>query len=100
MLICLGVLQLLQKSCSKEAEWVGTGWLGLNEEKNSKVRKGRGRGGVSYLPTWLSLHRRRTGTLGLVPVYLEESSLALRDLLTRICCRHQMCRDFCCLNLT
>lgn len=50
MLICLGVLQLLQKSCSKEAEWAGTGWLGLNEEKNSKVRKGGGNGGVTYLP--------------------------------------------------
>lgn len=50
MLICLGVLQLLQKSCSKEAQWVGTGWLGLNEEKNIKVRKGGGDGDVSYLP--------------------------------------------------
>lgn len=50
MLICLGVFWLLQKSCSKEAGWVGTEWLGLNEEKNSKWSKGGGDGGVSYLP--------------------------------------------------
>lgn len=30
--------------------WVGTEWLGLNEEKNSKGSKGGGDGGVSYLP--------------------------------------------------
>lgn len=54
MLICLGILWLLQKSCSKEAGWVETGWLGLNEEKNSKVRKGGGDGGVSYL-TYLDI---------------------------------------------
>lgn len=100
MLICLGVFGLLQKSCSGKAEWAGTGGWSRRKaevfgaEEGSEKRR-RERGELVTCPTWLSLCRRKTVTLGMVPAYLEGGSLAWRDLLNRSCCSCRKRRDFC-----
>lgn len=98
MLIFGGVLGLLWKSCSEEAEWVGTGRLGLNEEKNSEVRKEGDRGG-SYLPYLVILMQKENWYSWNGACLSGRKQSDMRDLLNRSCCSYQVCRDFYCQNL-
>lgn len=94
-----GCLGLLQKAAVERQSG-----LGLEAERGERQKcqrsgkRRRGMGEVLTCPTWLSLRRRKTGTLGRVPVYLEGGSLAQRDLLNRSCCSCWKCRDFYCPN--